>query len=227
MLFRSAVLVAAAALTTSAQVISDSGETRLLAIRHHGDHQEEGHEHEHSHDDAEEDHSHDHDDEESGHDHGSGHDAGAGSYGPFNFTATGITWPHCLQHCCHEYLDFLDPVNNPLCVNADYYQNVTSCVVEDCSEYEQGAYAAVVEMECAGNNSFSASAVRDAVTEAGGQPQDCAGVDNSTIRCDNGTSEEQNEGDDGASTGVTAARITGQTWFIGVVLVAIPLGLLF
>ncbi|KFA53901.1 hypothetical protein S40293_08250 [Stachybotrys chartarum IBT 40293] len=172
---------------------------------------------------------HDHGEEESSDDHGdhSGHGgsdaSGAGSYGDFNFTATGITWPSCLQNCAHEFLDYLEPVNNPLCVSDAYYQNVTACVVDDCSEYEQGAYAAVLEAECPDDDDFSAAAVRETLTEQGGSPQECAGVDNSTIQCQNSTSEE--DGGDGEGLGATM-RVTGQTWFLGAALLVLPLGLM-
>ncbi|KFA62917.1 hypothetical protein S40285_09073 [Stachybotrys chlorohalonatus IBT 40285] len=221
-------MMAAATLVAAVQGLGNDRvvDSALVARQHaHGDSSD----HDHSHEDGEAA-GHDHGEEESSDDHGdhSGHGgsdaSGAGSYGDFNFTATGITWPSCLQNCAHEFLDYLEPVNNPLCVSDAYYQNVTSCVVDDCSEYEQGAYAAVLEVECPDDDGFSAAAVRETLTEQGGSPQECAGVDNSTIQCQNSTSEEE-EGGDGEGLGATM-RVTGQTWFLGAALLVLPLGLM-
>jgi hypothetical protein len=222
MLFKQAIILAGVSCAVASRIQLVQPPSSLSA-RHHGDHPEDE-DHDHS---SEDDHSHsddddDHDHSSGGHDHSSSGDApGAGSYGPFNFTATGVDWPQCLQGCVHANLDYIsEPVNHPLCVNERFYQNVTGCVVNVCVEYEQGAFAAVLEDECPDDEDFTADAVRATMTAADGNPQECETVDNSTIRCDNGTAEGASGGDDeglGVGLGVKA-----QTWVLGAVMVALP-----
>jgi hypothetical protein len=131
MLPKAALLLSGALLAAKVHAEISSQGSSVIA-RHHEDDSE---------------HSHDHGDSEEGHDHGDHGDHGM-NFGEFNFTETDLVWPGCLQDCCHEFLEFLEPVDHPLCVNEDFYNNVTSCVAEDCSEYEQGAFAVVAEVEC-------------------------------------------------------------------------------
>lgn len=69
-------------------------------------------------------------------------------------------------------------------------------MVEECSEYEQGAYAVATEVECPEDNNFALDAVREDLEENGGQPQECVGEDNSTIVCQIGTSTVSGDSED-------------------------------
>lgn len=120
---------------------------------------------------------------------GAGHDM---SHGAFNFTPSGIEWPQCLRDCCNDFFGFFpEPVNNPLCVNQDFNHNVTHCVAGNCTAFEQGAYVVVSSIECPADRddpvTVTEQETRLALLEAGGEPQNCTGVDNSTITCENGT----------------------------------------
>ncbi|KAJ3457028.1 hypothetical protein MRS44_014169 [Fusarium solani] len=76
-------------------------------------------------------HDHDSSSEHSNDTSGTGHDHSM-AHGQFNFTP--------------QY--FPKPVNHPLCISQTLYDNVTACVATNCTEYEQGAYAVVAEIEC-------------------------------------------------------------------------------
>lgn len=135
-----------------------------------------------------------------GHDHGDGVEQGTGhghsmGHDGFNFTPSGIAWPQCLRDCCNQFFEFFpEPVNNPLCVNEDFYKNTTDCIVESCTPYEQGSYAVVAEIECPQGQGFAVgidkAAVVEDLMERGGSPQDCEGVNNETVICTNATAEE-------------------------------------
>ncbi|KAK6507673.1 hypothetical protein TWF481_006096 [Arthrobotrys musiformis] len=110
------------------------------------------------------------------------------SHGGFNFTASGIAWPTCPRQCCNAFFDYFpEPVNHPLCVSPAFYANVTECVAKNCTEYEQGAFAVVAEIECPEDPDYAAEDVRQALKDVGGDPQVCMGVNNQTISCQNGT----------------------------------------
>ncbi|KAH7113804.1 hypothetical protein B0J11DRAFT_511314 [Dendryphion nanum] len=112
------------------------------------------------------------------------------SHGAFNFTPSGIVWPMCARHCCNAFFQYFPhPVNNPLCVSKPFYTNATQCIAKNCTDYEQGAFAAVAEIECpAGKQgSLTAQSVRADLSTAGGKPQECCRVNNATIECNNGT----------------------------------------
>lgn len=126
---------------------------------------------------------------------GDGHDHSM-SNGRFNFTASDIPWPVCAQDCLDTYFEYFpEPVNHPLCVSEDFYNNVTTCVATSCTEYEQGAYAVVAEIECPEDEDFEVDFDRDDVVEdlkeQGGNPQECEAVDDEMIRCENETSPNQ------------------------------------
>lgn len=150
-----------------------------------GDHGDHGDHSDHS------DHGDDHGDgveQGTGHGHSMGHDG-------FNFTPSGIAWPQCLRDCCNQFFEaFPEPVDNPLCVSEDFYKNATDCIVATCTPYEQGSFAVVAEIECPQDKGFvvdidKAAVVKD-LEERGGSPQECEGVNNETIVCNNGTSED-------------------------------------
>lgn len=128
-----------------------------------------------------------HDESGTGHDHNMAH-------GQFNFTPSGIPWPPCARTCCNaNFENFPEPVNHPLCISQPFYDNVTACVASNCTEYEQGAYAVVAEIECPKDKNYKVDIDKDAVVtdlkDDGGNPQSCEGVNNETIQCQNGTSE--------------------------------------
>lgn len=116
------------------------------------------------------------------------------SHGSFNFTPSGIEWPGCPRKCCNAFFEFFPhPVNHPLCVSADFFRNVTTCVAKNCTAYEQGAFAVVAEIECPAKEMYpvnvTAAGVVAGLKAEGGAPQACKGVDNSSIVCENGTSK--------------------------------------
>lgn len=195
-----------------------SANSDALLARHH----EDDSEHSHDHGDSEE--GHDHGDSEDGHDHGE-HGDHSMDFGEFEFTETDLVWPGCIQDCVHEFMEFLEPVDHPLCVNEDYYNNVTSCVVEDCSEYEQGVYAVVTEIECPDEEDFTLEAVTQTLTDNGGAPQECHSMEGE-IHCDNGT-EAGMENEDGEDAGMTSVPLGQQTLVLGAVLMTIPLAIFF
>lgn len=154
-----------------------------------------------------------HDDDSHDHDDGNHNDtSGTGvghdmSHGAFNFTPSGIEWPQCLRDCCNSFFSFFpEPVNNPLCVHQDFNTNVTNCVAENCTAFEQGAYVVVASIECPIDRgdpvTVTEEGTRLMLIQAGGEPQNCTGVDNSTIICDNGTQE----GSGNASQGSSASK---------------------
>jgi hypothetical protein len=175
-------------------------------------HDDDGHDHDHDHDHS---HSGDHDHSRGGHnstdDQGIGHghnstdhdhsssghhstdNQGAGhghsmSHGAFNFTPSGIPWPTCPRECCNQFFVFFpEPVNHALCVSEEFYHNVTQCVAETCTPYEQGAYAVVAEIECPADDSYAGEEVRALLKGFEGDPQVCEGVENRTIVCENET----------------------------------------
>ena len=180
-----------------------------LAPRHHEDDSE---------------HSHDHEDEEGGHDHGSDGNNEM-DFGDFEFTETDQVWPGCLQDCVHEYMDFLEPVDHPLCVNEDFYNNVTGCIAEGCSNYEQGAYTVLIEEECpdeAESGDITKDTASQALADAGGDASDCSMSEDREITCDNGTAEDSGAGED---FGVTSVPLGRQTLILGSALMAVPLAL--
>ncbi|RGP66723.1 hypothetical protein FSPOR_6463 [Fusarium sporotrichioides] len=139
------------------------------------------------HDGHDHDHSSHHNESGTGHGHNMAH-------GQFNFTPSGIPWPTCARTCCNANFDnFPEPVNHPLCISQPFYDNVTACVASNCTEYEQGAYAVVAEIECPKDEDYEVDIDKEAVVtdlkDAGGSPQSCEGVNNETIQCQNGTSE--------------------------------------
>lgn len=200
------LLLACAALLAVTSTAEPMLRSTTLAPRHHEDESE---------------HSHDQGEEEEGQDHGDHGDHGM-NFGDFGFTETDIMWPGCVQDCVHDYLDFLEPVDHPLCVNEDFYANVTSCVAEDCSEYEQGAYTVVMEIECPEEEDFSARAVSESLAENGGAPQECHSME-SEVMCDNGTESGMGAED----TGMNSVPLGRQTLVLGAVLTTIPLALFF
>ncbi|KAL2671517.1 hypothetical protein Neosp_014107 [[Neocosmospora] mangrovei] len=124
---------------------------------------------------------------------GTGHDHSM-AHGQFNFTPSGIPWPTCTRTCCNaNFQYFPKPVNHPLCVSQAFYDNVTTCVATNCTEYEQGAYAVVAEIECPQEEDYEVDIEKDDVISAlkkeGGNPQSCSGVNNETIECQNATTE--------------------------------------
>ncbi|KAK6331276.1 hypothetical protein TWF730_004364 [Orbilia blumenaviensis] len=124
------------------------------------------------------------------------------SHGAFNFTPSGIAWPTCPRQCCNAFFDYFpEPVNHPLCVSPDFYVNVTQCVANNCTEYEQGAFAVVAEIECPQDPDYQAINVRQAIERVGGNPQVCMGVENRTISCQNGTA--------GASSSAVGLKLSG------------------
>ncbi|KAM0438510.1 hypothetical protein ACHAPT_001259 [Fusarium lateritium] len=133
-----------------------------------------------------------------GHDHGNetsgtGHDHSM-SHGQFDFTPSGIPWPSCARSCCNDsFHHFPKPVSHPLCVSQEFYDNVTTCVASSCTEYEQGAYAVVAEVECPQGEDYEVDIDKDTVIsdlkKYGGNPQSCSGVINETIGCRNATTE--------------------------------------
>ncbi|KAK5047499.1 hypothetical protein LTR84_006596 [Exophiala bonariae] len=152
-----------------------------------------------------------HDDEHE-HDHNDTSGTGAGhdmSHGAFNFTPSGIEWPQCLRDCCNSFFEFFpEPVNNPLCVNQDFNTNVTTCVAQNCTTFEQGAYVAVATIECPADRDDPVDVTTNgtilALQAAGGEPQNCTAVDNSSISCENGT--QTGSGSSGsAASGLTVS----------------------
>ncbi|KAK0622621.1 hypothetical protein B0T14DRAFT_514160 [Immersiella caudata] len=146
---------------------------------------------------------------------GTGHGHGM-NHGAFNFTPSGIPWPQCLRDCCNSFFEYFpEPVNNPLCVNQAFYTNVTKCVVADCTQYEQGAFAVVAAIECPKSRASAVTIdegiVAADLVKAGGKPQSCEGVKNETIVCKNGT----------AVPGMGARGLAGAEWVWVGTLVAI------
>ncbi|RBQ73122.1 hypothetical protein FVER14953_00166 [Fusarium verticillioides] len=136
-----------------------------------------------------EDHNGQHNDNDSG--TGRGHSM---AHGQFNFTSSDIPWPTCARTCCNANFDqFPKPVNHPLCISQPFYDNVTTCVASNCTEYEQGVYAVVAEIECPKDEGYEVDIDKDAVMadlkDAGGTPQSCEGINNETIQCQNDTAE--------------------------------------
>jgi hypothetical protein len=80
----------------------------------------------------------------------------------------------------------------PLCVSTVFYSNVTKCVVGKCTEFEQGAFAVVAAVECPKTKTWAVDIDETKVTadlvKLGGKPQDCEGVRNETMICQNATS---------------------------------------
>jgi hypothetical protein len=72
----------------------------------------------------------------------------------------------------------------PPCVDTAFHENVTTCVVDNCAPYKQGAYAGVVVIECPEETFPAANVISRRMVD----PQECEGVDNSTIVCNIGTS---------------------------------------
>lgn len=125
----------------------------------------------------------------------------------------------CLRHCCNDFFEYFpEPVNNPLCVSNAFYENVTSCVVQNCTEFEQGAYTVVVPIECPDADNMTSEAVQSALESDGGSPQSCEGVDNSTIQCSNETSTDN----DGESGGVLTWSHAKETWIFSAAVIALP-----
>ncbi|KAL4756444.1 uncharacterized protein BDW70DRAFT_144895 [Aspergillus foveolatus] len=149
---------------------------------------------------------HDHDSFSSSDDQGVGHNHSM-SHGAFNFTPSGIPWPTCTRDCCNQFFEFFqEPVNHPLCVSEEFYANVTACIAESCTPYEQGAFAVVAEIECPEDEGYTVEAVAAALEESNGQPQSCEGVENRTIVCDNATA---------TGDGVVEATPTGMSTHLG------------
>ncbi|KAL3454636.1 hypothetical protein BJX65DRAFT_301271 [Aspergillus insuetus] len=100
------------------------------------------------------------------HDHNSTDDQGVGhghsmSHGSFNFKPSRIPWPTCPRECCNQFFEFFPaPVTHPLCVSEEFYHNVTACIAETYTPYEQGAYAVVAEIECLEDDSYAGEEVR-------------------------------------------------------------------
>ncbi|EPS45667.1 hypothetical protein H072_341 [Dactylellina haptotyla CBS 200.50] len=138
------------------------------------------------------------------HDHqgvGHGHSI---SHGAFNFTPSGIPWPTCPRQCCNVFFDYFpEPVNHPLCISPAFYANVTACVARNCTEYDQGAFAVVTEIECPDDDNFEADDVRADLKGDSGNPQVCIAVENRTVTCENGTSETPSS---------ASANNNGMTW---------------
>lgn len=144
--------------------------------RHHGD-----------------DHDHHHDNDTLPAGTGAGHSQ---SHGLFNFTPSGIEWPICLRDCCNAFFQYFpEPVNHPLCINEEFYDNVTACVASDCTEYEQGVYTVVATIECPSGNNYelepTVAQVTNDVEEDGGSPQTCHAMNNVSVHCNNGSSVEE------------------------------------
>ncbi|KAF5976216.1 hypothetical protein FBULB1_7038 [Fusarium bulbicola] len=101
----------------------------------------------------------DHGDSGTGHNHSMAH-------GQFNFTPSGIPWPTCARTCCNA--------------NFDHFPKL-------------GAYAVIAEIECPKDEGYEVDIDKEAVVadlkDAGGTPQSCEGINNETIQCQNGTSE--------------------------------------
>lgn len=131
------------------------------------------------------------------------------SHGAFNFTPSGIEWPTCLRTCCNNNFHYFEhAVNNPLCVSKAFFANVTSCVADNCTAYEQGAYAVVAEIECPAARgdivNVSAAGVLAELKAEGGTPQTCVAVNNATITCENATATTS-----GATTSPTTTNTSG------------------
>ncbi|KIW89638.1 uncharacterized protein Z519_09794 [Cladophialophora bantiana CBS 173.52] len=65
-----------------------------------------------------------------------------------------------------------------------------TCVVDNFTAYEQGAYVVVAAIGCPEDSFPTANATLARVTtdlREGGDPQECEGVENSTVVCNNGT----------------------------------------
>ncbi|KEF58904.1 uncharacterized protein A1O9_03747 [Exophiala aquamarina CBS 119918] len=165
-----------------------------------------------------------HDDDSQDHDdssHSGTSSAGAGhdmSHGAFNFTPSGIEWPQCLRDWCASFFDFFpEPVNSPLCANQDFSTNVTNCVAGNCTAYEQGAYVVVASTERPTDRDdpviFTEEGTIVALVDAGGEPQNCTGVDNSTIMCNSGTQEGNVKG---SSASINLAGVLPQSVDIAV-----------
>jgi hypothetical protein len=106
-------------------------------------------------------------------------------------------------------------------VSEDFYHNVTACVAETCTPYEQGAYAVVAEIECPEDDSYAGEEVRALLEGSEGEPQVCEGVENRTIVCENETAtatedEEAEATPTGMATRVGLERVGTLVW--GVVL---------
>ena len=221
MLPKTLLLVGFIAPVLARSTLANPGSSTQLVARHHDT--EDGHTHgeEDDHSDHEESHE-DHGEDEHG-DHGDHGDHGGDTmdFGQFNFTETGISWSECASHCAHEFLDYIpEPINNPLCNNDDFYQNVTACVAESCSEHDQGAYAVGAEIECPDEDDFAAAAVRSRLGDDGGEPQECEAVDDSRIECENGTDSSDSAAGRLGQAGGAATLLTCA------MLMALPLGLL-
>jgi hypothetical protein len=159
------------------------------------------------------------------HDHGDHEESGTGdghsmSHGAFNFTPSGIEWPMCLRHCCNSFFTYFpEPVNNPLCVSADFYANTTECVATNCTAYEQGAYVVVAQIECPTARDDPVDVTEDGVTQllisSGGDPQDCQGVDNSSIVCANGTEADESTEEENGASRTSLGHYTGTRSVVG------------
>jgi hypothetical protein len=149
------------------------------------------------------------------------------NHGAFNFTPSGIPWPQCLRDCCNSFFEYFpEPVNNPLCVSTAFYSNATKCIVGKCTEFEQGAFAVVAAVECPKTKTWVVDTDETKVTadmvKLGGKPQDCEGVRNETIICQNATSTKP----PGSVTTGGAVRLmdkTGLNWVVTALVVGGPL----
>lgn len=192
----------------------------LLAVKVHGETSAQSNAVLARHHEDDGDNSHDHGDSEEGQDHGDGDHSM--DFGDFEFTETILIWPGCIQDCVHEYLEFLEPMDHPLCENEGFYNNVTSCIVEDCSEYEQGAFTVVAEIECKNEDQFQLEAVSEDLADLGGSPQECHEMEGE-IHCDNGTQSGMDA--DGEDAGMTSVSLGYQTLLLGAGLMTIPLAI--
>ena len=131
---------------------------------------------------------------------GDGHDAGSGGAGNkphpaippemFNFTPSGIEWPGCMRACLHHFFRYFPAaVAHPLCVSMPYYDNVTACVADNCTAYDQGVYSVVADAECPAERGphpvqlNGTQGVRDLLRKYRGYPLTCEGVENRTVAC--------------------------------------------
>ncbi|EXJ56263.1 uncharacterized protein A1O5_12719 [Cladophialophora psammophila CBS 110553] len=80
----------------------------------------------------------------------------------------------CLRHYYNSFFEYFpEPINNLLCVNTAIHENVTTCVVDDCTAYEQGAYVVVAAIGCPEETFPTANVTLARVTtdlEEGGDP---------------------------------------------------------